>query len=443
MKFARAYRRWWRYRTYRSDATLPAHSLDCPECGQRMMLPRLRQGQEAHCPRCGYEVVEIEKNPYIAPLAYAVASLVLMAFVYNMMFVTVTMAGVTSILSLPSMMKQLILLDFGFLAEVMFVLTFGTPLLFLLLCIYVYTALIRDKIYPGLFYATRTLVRLRHWIMVDVFFISTLVSYIKLSSVARVEFGAAFYLMFGLAVMLIRTSVAIPQHWVYYKIHHMLGRNAVQTASEEHICCSRCLYFRDKTENTCGVCGADLYRRRPQSLSVSMAFLAAAIVLYVPANVLPIMISSNPATVQINTIFNGIVYMWNDGDKLIAMIIFSASILVPVAKIVSLLFLIGSARFGLPMGIHKMSLLYRFTEAVGKWSMIDIFVIIVLMSAFHTNLARVVPGAAAIYFCLVVLLTMLSAYFFDPRLLWDKARNDAALTERPSENAPANQPEYE
>ncbi|WP_107929335.1 paraquat-inducible protein A [Neisseria animaloris] len=443
MKFARAYRRWWRYRTYCSDATLPAHSLDCPECGLRMKLPRLRQGQEAHCPRCGYEVVEIEKNPYIAPLAYAVASLVLMVFVYNMMFVTVTIAGVTSILSLPSMMKQLILSDFGFLAEVMFVLTFGTPLLFLLLCIYVYTSLIRDKIYPGLFYATRTLVRLRHWIMVDVFFISTLVSYIKLSSVARVEFGAAFYLMFGLAVMLIRTSVAIPQHWVYYKIHHMLGRNAVQTASEEHVCCSRCLYFRDKTESTCGVCGADLYRRRPQSLSVSMAFLVAAIVLYVPANVLPIMISSNPTTVQINTIFNGIVYMWNDGDKLIAVIIFSASILVPVAKIVSLLFLIGSARFGLPIGIHKMSLLYRFTEAVGKWSMIDIFVIIILMSAFHSNLARVVPGAAVIYFCLVVLLTMLSAYFFDPRLLWDKTRNDTALTERPSENVPANQPEYE
>lgn len=74
-----------------------------------MALPRLQQGQEAHCPNCGYEVVEVEKNPYIAPLAYASASLVLMAFVYSMMFVTVTMAGVTSILSLPSMMKRLVL----------------------------------------------------------------------------------------------------------------------------------------------------------------------------------------------------------------------------------------------------------------------------------------------------------------------------------------------
>lgn len=437
VKLARNYRRWWRYRMLQRDAALPAHTLDCPECGCRMALPRLRQGQEAHCLNCGYEVVEVEKNPYAAPLAYAAASLVLMAFVYSMMFVTVTMAGVTSVLSLPSMMRQLVLLDFGFLAEVMFVLTFGTPLLFLLLCVYVYTALWRGRVFPGLLYATRTLVRLRHWIMVDVFFISTLVAYIKLASVAKVTFGSAFYLMFALAVMLIRTSVSIPQHWVYYKIHRILGRNAVQTASSENICCSRCLYFRNRNEETCGVCGADLYYRRPKSLSVSTAFLTAAILLYIPANVLPIMISSNPTTVQINTIFNGIVYMWNDGDKLIAAIIFSASILVPGAKIVLLLVLNLGARYGLPAGARTMQRLYRFTESIGKWSMIDIFVIIILMSAFNTHVARVVPGQAAVYFCLVVVLTMLSAYFFDPRLLWDKARGFDYSAYRPSETRAA------
>jgi len=72
------------------------------------------------------------------------------------------------------------------------------------------------------------------------------------------------------------------------------------------------------------------------------------------------------------------------------------------------------------MSADKMSVLYRITESIGRWSMIDIFVIIILMSSFHTNMARVVPGGAAIYFCLVVILTMLSAYYFDPRLIWDK-----------------------
>ena len=102
------------------------------------------------------------------------------------------------------------------------------------------------------------------------------------------------------------------------------------------------------------------------------------------------------------------------------MIIFSASILVPVLKIIAMAVLIASAYFKPPMSAPKMSVLYRITESIGRWSMIDIFVIIILMSSFHTNMARVVPGGAAVYFCLVVVLTMLSAYYFDPRLIWDR-----------------------
>ena len=420
MKPIPSYTRWWRYKSYLPDASLPAHTVDCPDCGNRMDIPRLRQGQEAHCPVCNHEVVEVENNPYVAPLAYAMTSLILMAFAYSMVYIRVELFGVTSVLTLPEMMRLLIYQDYGFLAEVMFILTFGAPVLFLLLCLYVYTALVRERAYPALRFATRVLVRLRHAIMVDVFFISTLVAYIKLSSVAEVEFGSAFYLMFALSVMLIRTSVSIPQHWVYYKIHRLTGGDAVQTASDDKTCCSRCLYFRDKDEQPCEVCGADLYRRRPKSLSISLAFLLAAFILYFPANILPIMISSNPTALEVNTIFNGIVYMWNDGDRLIAVIIFSASILVPVLKIIAMAVLIASVYFKPPMSAPKMSVLYRITESIGRWSMIDIFVIIILMSSFHTNMARVVPGGAAVYFCLVVVLTMLSAYYFDPRLIWDR-----------------------
>ena len=420
MKPIPSYTRWWRYKSYLPDASLPAHTVDCPDCGNRMDIPRLRQGQEAHCPVCNHEVVEVENNPYVAPLAYAMTSLILMAFAYSMVYIRVELFGVTSVLTLPEMMRLLIYQDYGFLAEVMFILTFGAPVLFLLLCLYVYTALVRERAYPALRFATRVLVRLRHAIMVDVFFISTLVAYIKLSSVAAVEFGSAFYLMFALSVMLIRTSVSIPQHWVYYKIHRLTGGDAVQTASDDKTCCSRCLYFRDKDEQPCEVCGADLYRRRPKSLSISLAFLLAAFILYFPANILPIMISSNPTALEVNTIFNGIVYMWNDGDRLIAVIIFSASILVPVLKIIAMAVLIASVYFKPPMSAPKMSVLYRITESIGRWSMIDIFVIIILMSSFHTNMARVVPGGAAVYFCLVVVVTMLSAYYFDPRLIWDR-----------------------
>lgn len=421
------YQRLWRLRSFKQHATLPEHILDCPECGLRVDVPQLLQGQECSCPRCGYRLARVEANPFLAPLCFAVGALIIMAVVYTQMFITVEMpgVGVYSALSFPEMVKTLILQDFGILAEIMFILTFGTPLLFLLLCTYVFTALHLQTHVPALLYATRTMVRLREWIMVDVFFISTLVAYIKLRSVALVTFGPSFWLMLIFAILLIRTSVSVPQHWVYYQIHRLIGRSPIEPPDgSRNICCSRCHYFRPVEEQECGVCGTSLFTRRPKSLSVSGAFLLAAIILYIPANTFPIMISSNPTALEISTIMSGIIYMWEDGDRLIAVIIFSASIVVPILKIVSMAVLILSARFGLPASIKKMSVAYRITESIGRWSMIDIFVIIILMSAFHTPMARVLPGPAAIYFCLVVLLTMLSAHFFDSRLLWDKYRQD-------------------
>lgn len=424
-----AFRQPVRYRSCTDSlyGALPPHTVDCPECGCRVDVPQLDRGEAAFCPRCSYKLFRVSNHPFSGPPAYAAASLILMMFAYSMTYIRVDIPGATSILSLPEMVRLMVFQDYGFLAEVMFIPTFGAPILFLSLCLYVYTALIRGKAYPALRLATRVMVRLKQVMMVDVFFISTLVAYIKLSSVSEVTFGPAFYLMFLLSVMLIRTSVSVPQHWVYFQIERLTGNDAVQTASEDKTCCSRCLYFRNRHERPCGVCGADLYRRRPKSLNISLAFLTAAIILYFPANILPIMISSNPTTLEVNTIFNGIVYMWNKDDKLIAAIIFSASILVPVLKIMAMLVLIASAYFKPSTNAEKMSLLYRITESVGRWSMIDIFVIIILMCSFHSNMARVVPGGAAAYFCLVVVLTMLSAYYFDPRLIWDRYASDGIL----------------
>ncbi|HGM0386435.1 TPA: paraquat-inducible protein A, partial [Neisseria gonorrhoeae] len=303
------------------DEALPPHTVDCPECGCRTDVPQLDKGEAAFCPRCGHKLFRVGSHPFSGPPAYAAASLILMAFAYSMTYIEVGIPGAASVLSLPEMMRLMVFQDYGFLAEVMFVLTFGAPVLFLLLCLYVYAALIRKQAYPALRLATRVMVRLRQAMMVDVFFVSTLVAYIKLSSVAKVRFGPAFYLMFALSVMLIRTSVSVPQHWVYFQIGRLTGNNAVQTASEGKTCCSRCLYFRDSAESPCGVCGAELYRRRPKSLSISSAFLTAAVVLYFPANILPIMISSNPAATEANTIFSGIAYMWDEGDRLIAAVI--------------------------------------------------------------------------------------------------------------------------
>lgn len=426
----RSYLRLWRRSAYSPRAALPAHLINCPECGLLCSIPTLYQGEESHCPRCSHELVRVERNPFVTPAALAAAALLLLVYLYSTRFISISLTGVYAELTLPGMLRTLILQEFGLLAEVMFLFTFGTPLVFLLLCLYVFYALSREQALPGLLNATRTMVRLREWVMVDVFFISTLVAYIKLRALADVSFGPAFWLMPVMALLLIRTALSVPQHWVYYQIHRLHGRSTVSECTEHQICCSRCLYFRPEQEILCQVCGTLLFERRPGSLKLATAFLFAAVVLYFPANLLPIMITSTPLSHEVSTIMSGIILMWQSGDRFVAAIIFSASILVPSVKILLMAVLIFSARICLPAPAGLMSRLYRFTEAIGRWSMIDIFVIIILMSAFATPMVRVEPGPAALYFCAVVLLTMLSAHFFDPRLLWDQQNETLDSDER-------------
>lgn len=431
--------RFWRQRIqsrwqrqYLPGATMPAHTVDCPECGYRVALPKLRQGQAANCPRCTHHLVHIEPEPYATVLACAVGALLLMVLVYSQPFVTVQMMGIYSPLTLPGMVHTLLADNWSFLGSVMFALTFGAPILFLLLAVYVYAHLLNHSSRKNkwLLSAIRLLTRLRQWIMVDVFFISMLVAYIKIRTVAQVEFGMAFWLMPFLVLLLLRTSVAIPQHWLYAQILRHSDVSSFQ-AGNETVCCLRCLHFRPKTEIVCGVCHSELFYRRPGSLNVSLMLLLAAIILYIPANILPIMISENPTKSEVSTIMSGIRYMWRDGDKFIAVIIFSASIAVPILKIISMLWLLFSARFFPLLSVEKLSLQYRITEAVGRWSMIDIFVIIIMMTTFHSHIARVTPGPAALYFCLVVILTMWSAYFFDMRLIWDRQHHALGTTKNP------------
>ncbi len=405
---------------------LPSHSLDCPGCGLALTLEILAPGEAAYCPRCRQPLVKVPRQPFSEPLALSLAALAVMAVVYSQLFVLVELSGVYARLTLPEMVRVLLMQDFGVLAEVVFGLTFGTPILFVFTCLYVYGGLYYQRPLPAMLHATRALVRLRSWMMVDVFFISTLVAYIKLGTVAKVSFGAAFWLMFVLAVLLLRIAQCIPEHWIYYQIQQLLGRDPRRLVRTAHtLNCSKCGYHQPQQRRYCHVCGSPLYHRRPQSLSTSLAFLLAALILYVPANLLPIMISSNPLVTEISTILDGILFMWRSGDRLIAVIIFCASVIVPIVKILALMVLLYSVHRTPLFGPVRLTALYRISEWIGRWSMVDIFVITILMSAFRTPLARVVPGPAAVYFCLVVLLTMLAVHYFDPRLIWDKMRANA------------------
>ncbi len=170
----------------------------------------------------------------------------------------------------------------------------------------------------------------------------------------------------------------------------------------------------------CPRCGRELHQRKPNSLARTWALLLAAIIFYIPANVLPMTITSAVGSVQADTIMSGVIYFLHSGSWEIGLIIFIASIFVPFMKFVILVYLLLSVQFKLVRQPKNLTRLYRLTEAVGRWSMLDVYVVSILIALVQLGiLAEISAGPAVLYFALVVVTTMLAAESFDPRLIWD------------------------
>jgi len=170
----------------------------------------------------------------------------------------------------------------------------------------------------------------------------------------------------------------------------------------------------------CPRCDARLHSRKPNSLNRTFALLIAAAVLYVPANVYPILTLISFGQATTNTIIGGVIELAKAGQWTIAIIVFVASVFVPIFKIIALLLLVVSVRLKKTRALKHRSVLYRFTEFVGRWSMIDIFMISILIALVKLqSLATVTAGPGAIAFAAVVIVTMFAAMTFDPRLIWD------------------------
>lgn len=155
------------------------------------------------------------------------------------------------------------------------------------------------------------------------------------------------------------------------------------------------------------------------SLQRTWAWLLTSVILYIPANFLPIMYTRSWGNVRENTILGGVVTLWHHGSYPIAAVIFVASVLVPVGKIIMLGWLCFTIRRRHTRARKHRTLLYRITELVGRWSMVDVFVVGILAALIQLgNIMTILPGPAALAFAGMVFTTMMAAISFDPRLLW-------------------------
>lgn len=188
-----------------------------------------------------------------------------------------------------------------------------------------------------------------------------------------------------------------------------------------HVCCK----LAPSSQHHCPRCGAPLHLRTGNSLQITTALLITASILYIPANLYPIMITDTISGAEISTILGGVVLLIKLGSVPVALVIFIASVMVPLTKLAAMFYLVWSVERKERKNHRQRTKLYLIAEFIGKWSMVDIFVVAILAALVHLGGVLVIqPGIAAYSFAGVVMVTMVAAEFFDSRLMWDQLEDN-------------------
>jgi paraquat-inducible protein A len=322
--------------------------------------------------------------------------------------------------------KELYLQGMWILATVVLLTTIVVPALQLMGLLYVVVPLRLNRLPWKLKTVFRFIQHLQPWGMMEVFMLGILVSYVKLAKMATIVPGIALFAFMALIFILTASMAALDPHDVWERIQPQASTSHIMARRTNLIGCHTChLMCRvpscEVHGSTCPRCGTPLHRRKPNSIARTWALVLAAFVFYIPANVLPITIVTSLGHKQADTIMSGVIYFISTGMWPIALVIFVASILVPMLKLLVLSYLSFSVQRKSKWRPVDRTRLYRIAELVGRWSMVDVYVVTILVALVHLGaLATIEAGPAAIYFCGVVIITMFAAMSFDPRLIWDQ-----------------------
>jgi len=185
--------------------------------------------------------------------------------------------------------------------------------------------------------------------------------------------------------------------------------------------CGLAVNMQNHDHVECPRCGSEVHFRKPDSINRAWAFLIAAFIMYIPANTQPMMRTTSLGSESADTIMSGVIYFLSHGDWHLALVIFAASVMLPLLKIIAIAYILISIQRGSTQQKQEKTNLYRIAEILGKWSMLDIFVVgLMVMLVQLGRLTTIDPGPACIAFALVVILTMFAEEALDPKLIWDQ-----------------------
>ncbi len=416
--------------------SLPENLVACPDCDLLQRIPPLSGGWKARCPRCSKVVAVGKPDSLNRTLALTVAAAIafVVANIWPMMGLSaVGRTSSTTIIGGVEQMwtqgEKITALLVGFCVVLAPAVQIGFMLALLLAA----------RRIPAPSWAGELLRWSEFhqpWAMVEVMMLGVLVSLVKIADLATVIPGVGMFSLGALIFLLAAITAAFDPEKAWERIRwadgggprEVGGKPGAWAAAEAGlILCEACgLLVRPAHSHEpgyCPRCDAELEFRRHNSIQRTWALIIAAAICYLPANILPIMISDQLGRVEEDTIISGVILLYNTGSAALAAIVLIASVIIPLAKLMALSYLLITVQRGSVRSNRDRGRLYRLVEFVGRWSMLDVFVATFIVALIQLQpLMSVLPGTGVMFFGAVVVLTMLAAETFDPRLIWDSSK---------------------
>jgi paraquat-inducible protein A len=396
------------------DALPRAHYQRCPQCDTLFALPMMKSHQSAFCPCCDAKIRDGRDWSLTRLAAMAVTMLLLMPFAWSEPLLHLYLLGVRIDANLLQGIWQIVAQGDPLTAAMVLFCAVGAPLILVTAIAYLWLGnILGMNLRPILL----MLEKLKEWVMLDIYLVGVGVASIKVQDYAFLRPGTgliAFVALVVLSIMTI-THLNVEQLW-----ERFYPQRPAKRADEKLRVCLGCHFtgFPD-IRGRCPRCHIPLRHRRRQSVQKCWAALIASIILLFPANLMPISVVYVNGARQQDTIMSGIISLANSNIA-VAAVVFIASILVPFTKVIVMFTLLLSIHFKFEQGLRARLILLRVVTWIGRWSMLDLFVISLTMSLINRDqLLAFTMGPAAFYFGAAVILTILAVEWLDSRLLWD------------------------
>lgn len=402
----------------------------CHACDQLHQSIQLPAGGKAVCARCGSLLYRHILNSVDKTLALYLAALVLLIIANSFPFLSLKLSGRVEENVLISGAWALYQLGMGELGLLVFLTSVFFPLLIILGMLYLLVPARFGWRTPAKGRIYRFIRILLPFNLVGVFMLGVLIAIVKLLDMATVIPGISLYALFGWLIVstAARSSFEPTVLWPHTHSKQLKLDPCRQSAHASGLTsCHTCAHLVESDKLTgddrCPRCSNPIHSRKHNSLARTWALLFTACILLIPANIYPIMTVVRFGQGEPDTIYTGVIHLIESGFTGLALIVFFASIFVPILKLVVLSLLLITVQKQSLWRQRDRTLLYHVTEVVGAWSMVDIFLVGLLAALVNLGaLATIRPEIGAVFFAGAIITTIFAAHSFDPRLIWDRAR---------------------